>query len=59
MKITSEIKITENIQDFEVIAMLADILIDKINKNKLKKEDRKLLESAVNIIYELRCNLEN
>lgn len=59
MEIRSELKLTENQQDFEKIAMLADSLIMKLSKNKLKKEDRALLESAVNIIYELRVNLSN
>ncbi|MEA2087642.1 MAG: hypothetical protein U9O91_06045 [Candidatus Caldatribacteriota bacterium] len=56
MKIESELKITDNAHDFEEIAMFADDLIEKLAKNKLKKEDRVLLESAVNIIYELRKN---
>jgi cell division protein ZapA (FtsZ GTPase activity inhibitor) len=57
MKIESEINLTGNEDDFEKIAMLADNLIEKLSKNKLKKEDRELLESAVSIIYELRVNL--
>lgn len=51
-------KITLCLDEFEIIAMQAENLMTKLAKNKLKKEDRELLESAVNIIYELRENLE-
>lgn len=51
-------KITLCLDEFEVIVMQAENLITKLAKNKLKKEDRELLESAVNIIYELRKNQE-
>ena len=58
MNIRSEIKIIDNINDYETIAMLAETLIEKLEKNKLKKADRELLVSAVNIVYEIRSNQE-
>ena len=59
MKIRSELKITDNINKFETISMLADSLIDMLyNKKHLNKKDRELLIDAVNIIYELRVNKE-
>ncbi|MGV8131876.1 MAG: hypothetical protein ACP5N7_07290 [Candidatus Pacearchaeota archaeon] len=51
-------KITLCLDEFETITLQADSLIEKLAKNKLKKEERELLECAVNIIYELRKNLE-
>ena len=54
MEIRSEIKL--HINDYEKIVMLSDYLIDRLNKNKLSKSDRELLETAVSLIYEIRVN---
>jgi len=44
--------------DYEKIVILSDTLIKKLYENKLKKEDRKLLVDAVNVIYAIRHNQE-
>ena len=40
--------------DFEKIIAYSDTLSDKLYKNKLKKEDREMLEDALQILYALR-----
>ena len=56
MRLESKIELYQD--EYEQIAFSADSLIEKINKNKLLKEDRLLLESAVALIYEIRANQE-
>lgn len=49
-------KIDVHDYDYKNIVFLAEMLIAKLEKNKLKKEDRELLICAISLILEIRQN---
>lgn len=58
MEVRSQIKISDYQDTFENVPFFADYLIEKLEKNKLKKEDRMMLIDAVSLIYHLREHQE-
>jgi len=54
MNLNSKIELHKDA--YENIAIISDLLIEKLYKNKLYKEDREMLAEAVALIYEIRAN---
>ena len=42
--------------DYDVVIFHAESLIDKLQKNKLRKEDRELLSDALGLLLEIHRN---